>query len=669
VSAIAGLVSLDEAPVDPLDLRRMRDALAYRGPDAQAVWSDGPAGLVHCMFHTTPESLHERLPRYCAPWGLAITADARLDNRPELIAALGLKDRPSRGISDSDLILAAYRQWGWACPPRLAGDFAFAVWDARLRRLFCARDRAGVKPFFYYRSPRVFAFATELPALLALPQVPRRLNELAVADYLALRLEEKDLTLYQDLFPLPAAHTLAVDPGRFTLEPYWQLDPTRELRLRSDGEYAEAFREVFTEAVRCRLRSAHPAGSMLSGGLDSSSIVCVARELLDGAPTGPLRTFSAVFPSVAPLDARIDETIYVRAVLAGGKVEHCDVPADGLSPFSPELLRDYEHIPAPNMYMDWAVARAARRQGVRVLLSGTDGDSTVGYGYEHLADLLRGGRWIAFAREVHVLARKIRWPRRRTLWFFGLQPLLPESIMDRLPRWDRRPGIPWDRRSLIHPDFARRARLAEHIRDSRPPAAGPIPKARVGHWESLTTGIWPDFLVRIDHLVASFPVEMRFPFFDYRLMEFCLALPGKQMLRDGQNRFVMRSAMGRLLPPEVQARDGKGSMITNFRRRLFECDREILEDLILRHPGPLACYVDLPALQDACRRFTSNPQLNTGDAFIVFWNAALALWMRNSGFSTSPHTPSGAVCRHASPLVEGGEQINNFRMVQPPKST
>src|SRR5262245_20600165 len=157
-------------------------SVAHRGPDASGSWCQGAVGLGHRMLWTTPESLSEKLPLANQAGDLAITADARIDNRDELTAALGLP--PHSGVTDSMLILLAYEHWGEHCPEKLLGDFAFAIWDGRKRVLFCARDHFGVKPFYYCHSGRLFAFASEIKALLSLPEVPRRLNEVRVADYL-----------------------------------------------------------------------------------------------------------------------------------------------------------------------------------------------------------------------------------------------------------------------------------------------------------------------------------------------------------------------------------------------------------------------------------------------------------------------------------------------------
>ena len=213
--------------------------------------------------------------------GNVITGDLRLDNRRELISSLDFDIKDQDQITDSELALAAYQRWGRSCTAQLLGDFAFAIWDRRSQRLFCARDHYGVKQLYYYCSDRVFVFATEIKALLCLPTVPRRLNETKVADYLLSLCADREITFYQGIYRLPAAHYLLVSPEQQQLQQYWHFDPAKNITLSSDQEYAEAFKELFTEAVNCRLRSAFPVGTLLSGGLDSSSITCVARNLLE----------------------------------------------------------------------------------------------------------------------------------------------------------------------------------------------------------------------------------------------------------------------------------------------------------------------------------------------------------------------------------------------------
>ncbi len=266
MSGIVGIYFRDSRTADPSHLKFMMKALGHRGPDDSHFWNEGPAGLGHVMLWTTPESLHEKLPLADESSRMAITADARIDNRDDLIVALWGSGEPAKSISDSQIILRAYQKWGEGCPEKLVGDFAFCIVDRRRHMVFCARDASGDRPFYYYLSDKIFVFGSEIRALFALPEVPKQLNETMVGDYLIGMFDDQVITFYQGILRLPPGHSITIGPDWRRIQCYWSLDPGKELRLGSDEQYADAFRDVFTEAVRCRLRSAYRVASSLSGG-------------------------------------------------------------------------------------------------------------------------------------------------------------------------------------------------------------------------------------------------------------------------------------------------------------------------------------------------------------------------------------------------------------------
>ncbi|OLE18994.1 MAG: asparagine synthetase B, partial [Cyanobacteria bacterium 13_1_40CM_2_61_4] len=463
-------------------------------------------------------------------------------------------------MTDAELILQAYARWGERCPEHLLGDFAFALWDARRGLLFCARDHFGVKPFYYhYRPGRLFAFASEIKGLLVLSEVPRRLNETRVADYLVPLLEDKEITFYEEIVRLPPAHRIAVTREGVRIDQYWALDPEREIRMKSDAEYADAFREIFTEAVRCRLRSAFPVGSMLSGGLDSSSIVCVARKLLAEDGGGKLHTFSAIFPDVP----ECDEREYIEAVVAGGGVEPHYVRADRLSPLADlerVLQAEDEPFYAPNLFLHWALGRAAGDNSVRVILDGYDGDTTLWQRPEHLADLLRSGRWMAAGSEVRGLAQYFDQSAWRVLWRYGIRPLVPPSVRRLRRRIRGRGRPPWRANGLILPSFATRAGLPKRSEALEGVWWTPASSSREDHWRRLTVGIVPFVLEVADRIAAAFGLEPRYPFCDRRLVELCLALPAEQKLHLGWTRVVLRRGLAHVLPAQVRSRRRKSNL-------------------------------------------------------------------------------------------------------------
>ena len=335
---------------------------------------------------------------------------------------------------------------------------------------------------------------------------------------------------------------------------YWQLDPTRELRPGSDAEYAEQFRELFTDAVRCRLRSASPVAAALSGGLDSSSVVCVARAVQAAAGTGPLATYTARFPTIP----RCDEGAYVAAVEAQGGLAPRHLRGDTLDPLG-DLERDARaggrDVPRPGYYMHGALYRAARADGVRVFLEGTGGDLVVSHGTGYLHDLARQGRWLALGREVRAALAVLRAAGWRTLRGVAAS-VAPAAAPSRLAT-PAAPGVP---RAAADPGRLRpadRSRRAASGRGARRPG-GDVEGARREHWRHLTSprlGRHPGDACRPGAAAAG--VDVRDPFLDRRLMEFCLALPASQKIRHGRTRVVARHALGSLLPPEIRDRPGR----------------------------------------------------------------------------------------------------------------
>lgn len=630
MSAIFGLYRLDGQFVQPGELEAMGERLAYRGPDGTGLWREGPIGLGQCMLWTTPESLREQLPLVAADGERILTSDARLDNRDELIRALGMNGCSSARIADSELILRAYERWGERCPEHLLGDFAFALWDGRRQMLLCARDHLGVRPFYYYRSERLFVFASEIKGLLSQPEVPRRLNEVRVADFLLPMLEDKAITFYQEIVRLPSGHSMTVGGAASQLRSYWSLNPSRALHLHSDEEYAEAFRQIFTETVRCRLRSAFPIGAMLSGGLDSSSVVAVARHLLAEDERSPLPTFSATFPNLPACDERR----YSSLMVAQGGIESHAVPLDGLGPLAAmERIVDHqdEVCYGPNMHLCIALFCAAQEQGVRTLLTGFDGDTTVSHGEAFLRDLARRGRLWPLLRETSGIARNFHEPSWRVLRRGVIEPLALAPLRTTWRRLRGRPEYASD--PLINPDFARRINLSERLLTLNPECAWPAPTAREQHWLSLHGGLLPYLLEETERAALAFSVSLRHPFCDVRLVEFCLALPTEQKLHRGWSRMVLRRAMVGLLPDQVRWRPAKTDLSPVARHALLAFDRDRLEEVV-HDPDPIAPYIDVPTFRRAYQRYASQGAA-AGDATVLMvWKAvSLAAWLRRTGLA------------------------------------
>jgi asparagine synthase (glutamine-hydrolysing) len=634
MSGIGGILKLDGVSPGQADFQSLMAGLAHRGPDGEGTWLDQSVALGHRMLWTTPESLHEKLPLQRD--GLTITADARIDNRSQLIPQLDFRNRPLDSIADSEIILAAYLKWGEDCPGKLIGDFAFAIWDERKQHLFCARDYFGVKPFYYcHMQGKSFAFASEVQALLRLPDTPRVLNEVKIADYLLELFEDKSRTFYQHILRLPPAHHLTISRSGTRMVEYWRLDPTAELRLASDDEYAEQYRDLFVEAVRARVRSAYPVGSTLSGGLDSSSVATVAQSVLkEQAKT--LHTFSLVFGEVK----KSDESPYIKAVLERGQYEPHFIQGDQLS-----LLGDLDTILkqqgqpfySPQYYLTQSIWRAAQESGVRVVLEGLMGDNVVGHGFSYLNDLARQWRWLELYAQVKALTENhedpapVRQLMRKYIWQDGIKSHVPKPILQlwRTLRGRKPPqlAIP----PVFNPDYARRIGLLDRLQmlarqgETRH-------SARHSQYHDLINGVVPTALEVYGGGTTPFAIDARFPFLDRRLVEFSLATPPRLKLRGGYSRWIARQALKGYLPDEIRWRSSKGDLGWNF---VHSLNREAanFERLILGQGKALEPYVDINYVVSLCRQLSQGSR-SEHSLLIVFLAAVLISWFNREDVSS-----------------------------------
>lgn len=599
MSGICGIVRLDGAPVAAGELAPMLALLERRGPDGTGQWQGTGVALGHTNLATTPEAVVERLPLTHSPSGCTITADVRLDNREDLIPALGLGGE-QRVIGDGELILHAYLKWGEDCPKHLLGDFAFAIWDERHRKLFCARDHMGMRQLVYSHAPgKAFVFATEPRAVVAHPDVPRSLNEARVADFL-LDLEGLDhtSTFFEDVLRLPPAHTLSLDAMGLAVERYWQLQAPPELHLASDAEYEEAFRAVFTKAVECRLRTAGPVGAMLSGGVDSASVAVTAARLLKQQGRGPLHTISAVGPD--PEDC--PETYNIRAMGALSGIAFHEISHAALGDDAAVLAGLVDEIDEPfdgHLNLIRAVyLTASRIGGTNVVLDGVAADVIL-TGGNVIARLLAKGKLVAAMREARAF-RNYWGENPPPTWHFLFDALR------RLPL--PRPARTLWRWCTVRPDEAQGPQLLDAAFAERVSIKNRLADYHA-HWtrhsprladQRLNTVLHPHLVAareRYDRVAAFFALEPRDPFLDKRVVEFCLSLPWRQVQSGGWPKLILRRAMAHALPACVVWKRGKHHLGRSFTKPItfsVAKDNSVLASIRME----LAPFVSKEALED-----------------------------------------------------------------------
>jgi asparagine synthase (glutamine-hydrolysing) len=545
-----------------------------------------------------------------------VIGDVRLDDRQSLAADVGLSGLGTS--TDIDLVRAAYDRFGDRCPDQLLGDYAFALWDESRRRFFCARDPFGVKPFYYHLSPRTFVFGSDPQAVLHASGAPRELNPGPLVDYLFGIFEDTAGTPYREVARLPAGHVLIVEANRHHRRRHWQPEAVPELRLHDDAAYEEAFRETLTGAVASRL-PASDAGAYLSGGLDSSAVICVAQRRYAG---GRLRAFSAVFDD----EPSSDERGYARAAAthAGSKLVPCY--PERTSPLSDWVGAPWIG-PAPSadaqVSVSQAVTQAATDRGVKVLLTGLGGDSVVSHGPAYLTELARSLQLRRFVTAVGATARRHQRPVWPLVKRYGLAPNVPSAMIRR-----RRvaqvgaSGVP------VRPDVA--AALGVPERMAALQARSLSHTARDAHLLELMSGQTSIAMERSWHIDAVSGIERRHPFLDRRVAELCVSLPGDQKLRDGWTRSIMRRALVGILPEEVRLRVGKSSLAAAFKRSLMKNDKAVLEALVDK-PTAVAEWVEPAALDALWHRCLT--QGEASDCYALWRVAVLAAWLRHHGFA------------------------------------
>jgi len=554
MTAIAGLLRLDGAPVDQGTLMRVRDLLTPYGRDVQDMRLAGPAGFVRTLLRTTPEDDADAQPLEDAASGCVLLFDGRLDNRGELADALGLARAAIDGMADSALALRACLRWGTSAPARMDGDFALAMWQPRQGRLWLARSPLGNRPLFWHKQASLFAFATMPKALLAIPGVPRAVCEKRLYSDLLLLPPAGPETLMRDVLRVEPGHVLLLEGHHTRGWPFHRFDATRELRLSSDEAYVEAFREHLGRAVAARLRASGRIASQLSSGFDSSTVTALAAARLAARGQG-LLAYTAVpsagFDGADSGSRHGDETVGATALSRRfSNVEHFLVRTNGLSAcdvLATEIAR-LDRAPQNPSNAVWigAIAAHAAQSGARVMLTGQAGNLTISYnGNRLLAQLLGQGKLPAWLREMRASRRRGHGWKKLMLASLGAQ--IPDLAWNALRALrGRESGFAY---SPAHPRFLER--MAPLSR------AGPSVRRLDGRRARITA------LHRTDPgeffaAANCHGLELRDPTADVHLVEFLLSVPEDQYARGGQDRWLLRRAMAGVLPPEITEARTKG---------------------------------------------------------------------------------------------------------------
>jgi len=541
----------------------MSDILKHRGPDDVGFFFDHKVALGNTRLSIIDiKSGHQ--PVHNENSTIWITYNGEIHNFQQLRRVLEKLGHEFYTNSDTEVIVHAYEEWGENSVKKFNGMWAFALWDSNKKQLFLSRDRLGIKPLYYFLNGKRFIFASEIKALLQDESIPKMPNDKIIFEYLVqCRLDHTEQTFFNQIKRLLPAHNLLLDESRVQVKKYWEIRCTNKETKDShvkDDEYTGKFLGLFKDSCRLRQISDVPIGTCLSGGLDSSAIVCMINQLLmfNGKKSQTIgerqKTFTACFK-----DKRIDEREYAEEIIAQTGAE-----GDFVLPSSSELWRDikklvyYQEEPfiGTSVFAQWCVMKLASRK-VKVLLDGQGGDELLaGYTSDYLVflqDLLKGRKIGNFVKEL-LLSLDIVAPYIRQIKYFS------SSYSKQLN----------EIKELLNYEF-----ISEFDHDTEINAVyEDLPDLLR---REMTTTSLPVLLRYEDKNSMAFSLEVRLPFLDHRLIEYIFSLPVTQRLKNGWTKHILRNAMKGILPEKIRRRREKIAFETPEATWMKELGREIKE--------------------------------------------------------------------------------------------
>lgn len=620
MSAIACLYNTSKEPIPSEQISGIMDAFQKFPSDDVQVWYKNHIFLgCHAQWITT-ESIGEQLPYYDSERQLTITADAIIDNRKELFELLQVDQDRRKSMPDSQLILLAYCKWKQETPKYLIGDFAFIIWDEREETLFAARDFSGCRTLYYHHNHNQIAFSTIIEPLLSFLKNNKVINEQWLAEFLAIPsmidVVDASLTVYKDIYQLPPSHSLTLRNGKLKLSRYCTLASKETIKYKTNQEYEEAFIEVFTRAVKDRLRTHLNVGSYLSGGLDSGAVVGFASRVLQKSEN-TLHTFSyhppETFEDFTPKNAITDERELIKQTVEYNKgINSSFYDFDKINLLT-EVDETLDIMEMPYKFFEnsfWlkGVYEKAKEKDIGILLSGERGNLTISWGpqFEYYSLLLRTMKWIQLNKELRLYCNNTNIKMNR---------LLPFIVKKAFPKLS---GITQNRHAnqmpfFINQEFANATgvydKLSQHGFNIFGSRKTNIYEAKQHHFKELF--YWNATNTFGTKLSLHYKVWKRDPTNDLRVIRFCLALPEAQYVQNGMGRALIRRATKGILPDSIRLEQvSRGAQGVDWVHRMKSNWNEFIEELDeLRQNDYIFNYIDKEAVMKAISVIKEGPKI------------------------------------------------------------
>ena len=559
-------------------IKKMTDSIAHRGPDDEGFFIDENIALGHRRLSILDLSPAGHQPMFSPDSRYAIVFNGEIYNYKEIADELKVKGYKFKSNSDTEVILASYEEWGEKCLEKFNGMWAFCIYDSKENSIFCARDRLGVKPFYYWKNEETFVFASEIKAILEYPGMERVPNDQMVYDYLLHSFSDHtDQTFFKNIHQLLPGHFLKIQEARnkiqtekeIEIHKYWDI-PTRQAKI-SEEEAIKKLQEIFADSVNLRLRSDVAVGSCLSGGLDSSSIVVQVNELIKkDLETGEKRdleksigeiqkTFSSVYKEKE--FAKADEKEFIDEVIEKTKVKPYFTESD-----PSRLWKDLEKLTwhqdepfgSTSIYAQYNVFGLAAENKVKVMLDGQGADEMLsgylGTAGIYFAQLFSQGKWFRMMKECQDF-RKIHPSVSNGAIFRNVIFALTQSFKGKFYNWIFRLSRK-DALGVYNDKF-----VAKNFHAFSLPGKFSDVFKDFNYWLIKHTSL-PLLLHWEDRNSMAHSIESRVPFLDYRLVEFVFSLPDDLIIKEGITKYILREAMKPLLPEKIYNRQDKVGFAT-----------------------------------------------------------------------------------------------------------
>ena len=562
MSAIYGYINLDGRPVAPEILQKMKQAMAFCGPDGSSLWLEGNCGLGQLLLFNTPEAENEKYPLIDVSGNIIFMAACRIDNRAELFSLLDIPNEEKISITDGDLMFRAYLKWGEEACDRLLGDWSFVAFHKKENKLILARDHCGITALYYYQAADFLAFASSLKGLLTLSEIPRRLNEFRLAQILVAWPGDGEQTCYEGINNIKPGAYLKIENKTLIKRQYWELTEQKDLILQNEEDYYARFREIFSEAVKCRIRSKKNIGISLSGGLDSTSVAAFAAIEL-AKQNRELYAFTSV-----PLytDYKIPKNRNGNeGELAGlmakmyPNIRHFLVNAEGYSPLeairkSVEIFDEPMHA-ASNQYWIQAIADEAKKNDVFTLLTGQIGNGVISWPTNNIYVYHRRG--LAYYKH----SARLLFNRFKEL---GTNPANQ---------------YPFLKYSDIKPEFADKLDLVNKMKTANyDPSFKHIPSFKVAQFQLIKKFFCNAYCFH--HMKGLFySINTLDPSGDKRLIEFCCSIPKLIYEKYKYEKIIIKKGIEHFLPGEIFSCQKRGIQSADIIQR-FQNDLDKVSVLI-----------------------------------------------------------------------------------------